>query len=107
MWPGQASVLFPRSGSGGNATCTAVTPCAILDVLTPPYSEPRTTYGRPGLNLLHRRPRPVSPGRFRYLGRDGPACPIEGFTVAGAPYLFLALSSRPIWMRMRMQLLAS
>jgi plant cysteine oxidase len=41
--PREASVLFPRSGGNMHAF-TAVTPCAVLDVLTPPYSEEQ---GRP------------------------------------------------------------
>lgn len=36
--PCSTSVLYPRTG--GNLHCfTAVSPCAVLDVLTPPYKE--------------------------------------------------------------------
>lgn len=41
--PCKASVLFPTSG-GNMHTLTAATPCALLDVLAPPYAE---DLGRP------------------------------------------------------------
>ncbi|KAF8654354.1 hypothetical protein HU200_061534 [Digitaria exilis] len=76
--PCEASVLFPRSGGNLHAF-TAVTPCAILDVLTPPYSE---EHGRPSTYFAD-IPIPSLPG-FAFLEEtDLP----EDFTVAGAPYL--------------------
>ncbi|CAL4999409.1 unnamed protein product [Urochloa decumbens] len=76
--PCEASVLFPRSGGNLHAF-TAVTPCAILDVLTPPYSEEQ---GRPSTYFAD-VPIPSLPG-FAFLEEtDLP----EDFTVAGAPYL--------------------
>ncbi|TKW10843.1 hypothetical protein SEVIR_6G194700v4 [Setaria viridis] len=76
--PGEVSVLFPRSGGNLHAF-TAMTPCAILDVLTPPYSE---EHGRPSTYFTDV---PISslPG-FAFLEEtDLP----EDFSVAGAPYL--------------------
>uniref|UniRef100_A0A0E0EMD1 cysteine dioxygenase n=1 Tax=Oryza meridionalis TaxID=40149 RepID=A0A0E0EMD1_9ORYZ len=60
--PCKTSVLFPRSGGNMHAF-TAVTPCAILDVLTPPYSEEL------GFAFLEETDLP------------------EDFSVAGAPYV--------------------
>jgi cysteamine dioxygenase len=76
--PCQASVVFPRSGGNLHAL-TAVTPCAILDVLTPPYSE---DYRRPSTYYTD-VPVPSLPGFAVLEETDLP----EGFTVAGAPYL--------------------
>lgn len=76
--PCKASVLFPRSGGNMHAF-TAVTPCAILDVLTPPYSE---ELGRPSTYFNDVRI-PSLPG-FAFLEEtDLP----EDFIVAGAPYV--------------------
>ncbi|KAL6858853.1 hypothetical protein ACP4OV_017855 [Aristida adscensionis] len=76
--PCEASVLFPRSGGNMHAF-TAVTPCAILDVLTPPYSEAQ---GRPS-TYFNDVPIASLPG-FAFLEEaDLP----EDFSVAGAPYL--------------------
>ncbi|OEL13991.1 Plant cysteine oxidase 1 [Dichanthelium oligosanthes] len=76
--PCEASVLFPRSGGNLHAF-TAVTPCAILDVLTPPYSE---EHGRPS-TYFNDVPIP-SLSDFAFLEEtDLP----EDFSVAGAPYL--------------------
>ncbi|KAF7850377.1 hypothetical protein BT93_L5553 [Corymbia citriodora subsp. variegata] len=76
--PCETSVLFPRSG--GNIHCfTALTPCAILDVLSPPYSE---EFGRPSTYFLD-FPIPSLPGYVVLEERDMP----EDLEVVGAPYL--------------------
>uniref|UniRef100_A0A0E0LW11 cysteine dioxygenase n=1 Tax=Oryza punctata TaxID=4537 RepID=A0A0E0LW11_ORYPU len=76
--PCKTSVLFPRSGGNMHAF-TAVTPCAILDVLTPPYSE---ELGRPS-TYFNDIPIPSLPG-FAFLEEtDLP----NDFSVAGAPYV--------------------
>lgn len=56
--PSEPTVLFPRSG-GNIHTFTAVTPCAIMDVLTPPYSD---ELGRPSTYFLD-YPIPSLPGK--------------------------------------------
>jgi len=59
--PCRASVLFPRSG-GNIHTLTAVTPCALLDVLAPPYAE---DLGRPS-TYFSDMPVPSLPGTYIY-----------------------------------------
>ena len=59
--PCRASVLFPRSG-GNIHTLTAVTPCALLDVLAPPYAE---DLGRPS-TYFSDVPVPSLPGTYIY-----------------------------------------
>jgi len=60
--PCKASVLFPRSG-GNIHTLTAVTPCALLDVLAPPYAE---DLGRPS-TYISDTPIPSLPGMHLYM----------------------------------------
>jgi hypothetical protein len=58
--PCEPSVLFPRSG-GNIHSFTALTPCAILDVLSPPYSE---ELGR-GSTYFSDFPIPYLPGNYQ------------------------------------------
>ncbi|KAG1366542.1 plant cysteine oxidase 1-like [Cocos nucifera] len=76
--PCKASVLFPRRG-GNIHSFTALTPCAILDVLAPPYAEER---GRPS-NYYSETPIPSLPGYSILKKRGLP----EDLVVVGAPYL--------------------
>ncbi|XP_044476044.1 plant cysteine oxidase 1-like [Mangifera indica] len=74
--PCDPSVLFPRSG-GNIHSFTALTPCAILDVLSPPYSGERpSTY-------FSDLPIPSLPGYAILEEKDLP----QDLVVAGAPYL--------------------
>nr|XP_029124302.1 plant cysteine oxidase 1-like [Elaeis guineensis] len=75
--PCKASVLFPRRG-GNIHSFTALTPCAILDVLAPPYAEKR---GRPS-NYYSETPIPSRPGHFILERRGLP----EDLVVVGARY---------------------
>ncbi|XP_022765928.1 plant cysteine oxidase 1-like, partial [Durio zibethinus] len=59
--PCEPSVLFPRSG-GNIHSFTALTPCAILDVLSPPYSD---DFGRPSTYFLD-FPIPSLPGNHQF-----------------------------------------
>ncbi|XP_008790916.2 plant cysteine oxidase 4-like [Phoenix dactylifera] len=76
--PCKASVLFPRSG-GNIHSFTALTPCAILDVLAPPYADEQ---GRPS-TYYSETPIPSLPGYSLLEKRDLP----EDLVVVGAPYL--------------------
>ncbi|KAL5558934.1 hypothetical protein UlMin_035145 [Ulmus minor] len=76
--PCESSVIFPRSGGNIHAF-TALTPCAILDVLTPPYSD---ELGRPSTYFADF---PISslPGYALLEERDLP----NDLVVRGAPYV--------------------
>ncbi|KAK6940184.1 Cysteine oxygenase/2-aminoethanethiol dioxygenase [Dillenia turbinata] len=76
--PSEPTVLFPRSG-GNIHSFTALSPCAILDVLSPPYSE---ELGRPSTYYWD-TPIPSLPGYAILEERDLP----EDLVVKGAPYL--------------------
>ncbi|KAJ0085451.1 hypothetical protein Patl1_08563 [Pistacia atlantica] len=76
--PCEPSILFPRSG-GNIHSLTALTPCAILDVLSPPYSE---EMGRPS-TYFSDFPIPSLPGYAILEEKDMP----QDLVVAGAPYL--------------------
>ncbi|KAK9270965.1 hypothetical protein L1049_026553 [Liquidambar formosana] len=76
--PCDPTVLFPRSG-GNIHSFTALTPCAILDVLSPPYSE---EFGRPS-TYFSDTPIPSLPGYAMLEEKDLP----DDLIVNGAPYL--------------------
>ncbi|MQL73202.1 hypothetical protein Taro_005530 [Colocasia esculenta] len=76
--PCKASVLFPRSG-GNLHSFTSVTPCAILDVLAPPYAE---ELGRPSTYFSEMRIPSLS-GFAILEEREVP----DDLVVNGAPYL--------------------
>ncbi|MBA0691836.1 hypothetical protein Goari_009442 [Gossypium aridum] len=78
--PCEPSVLFPRSG-GNIHSFTALTPCAILDVLSPPYSD---DLGRPSTYFLD-FPIPSLPG-YAWLEEREVKLPCD-LVVKGAPYL--------------------
>ena len=75
--PRETSILFPRSG-GNIHSFTSLTPCAILDVLTPPYSE---DFGRPS-TYFSDFPIPSLPGYAMLEARPLP----DQLIVKGAPY---------------------
>ncbi|KAJ8648077.1 hypothetical protein MRB53_001100 [Persea americana] len=77
--PCEASVLFPRSG-GNIHSFTALAPSAILDVLSPPYSE---EFGRPS-TYYSEVPIPFLPAGYTILEeKERP----QDLMVIGAPYL--------------------
>ncbi|XP_062165551.1 plant cysteine oxidase 1-like isoform X2 [Alnus glutinosa] len=76
--PCEASVLFPRSG-GNIHSFTALTPCAVLDVLSPPYSE---ELGRPS-TYFSDFPVPFLSGYAVLKEKRLP----DDLVVIGAPYL--------------------
>ncbi|XP_028757356.1 plant cysteine oxidase 4-like [Neltuma alba] len=77
--PQEASILFPTSG-GNIHGFTALTPCAILDVLSPPYSE---DFGRPS-TYFSDFPLPFPSSGYAVLE----AIPLPSdLVVRGAPYL--------------------
>ncbi|TXG52752.1 hypothetical protein EZV62_021921 [Acer yangbiense] len=76
--PCETSILFPRSG-GNIHSFTALTPCAILDVLSPPYSQ---HLGRPS-TYFSDFPIPSLPGYAMLEEKNLP----EDLVVKGAPYL--------------------
>ncbi|XP_031498366.1 plant cysteine oxidase 1-like [Nymphaea colorata] len=76
--PCEPSVLFPRSG-GNIHSFTALAPSAILDVLSPPYSD---EFGRPS-TYFNELPIRALPGYAILEERELP----KDLTVEGAPYL--------------------
>ncbi|KAJ4851243.1 hypothetical protein Tsubulata_012481 [Turnera subulata] len=76
--PCEPSILFPRGG-GNIHSFTALTPCAILDVLSPPYSA---ELGRPS-TYYSEFPLPSLPGYTVLEEKDLPS----DLVVRGAPYL--------------------
>ncbi|XP_039050009.1 plant cysteine oxidase 1-like [Hibiscus syriacus] len=78
--PCEPTVLFPRSG-GNIHSFTALTPCAILDVLSPPYSD---DFGRPS-TYYSDFPIPSLPG-YAWLEERELKLQYE-LVVKGAPYL--------------------
>ncbi|XP_052736786.1 plant cysteine oxidase 3 isoform X2 [Vigna angularis] len=76
--PHEPSILFPRSG-GNIHSFTALTPCAILDVLSPPYSE---DFGRPS-TYFSDIPIPSLHGYAILEERSVPS----DLVVRGAPYI--------------------
>ncbi|GMI90973.1 HYPOXIA RESPONSE UNKNOWN PROTEIN 29, plant cysteine oxidase 1 [Hibiscus trionum] len=78
--PCEPSVLFPRNG-GNIHSFTALTPCAILDVLSPPYSD---DFGRPS-TYYSDFPIPSLPG-YAWLEERELKLQYD-LVVKGAPYL--------------------